>query len=170
MNSDFPVYDPHWDHEEARSSSREEHKVCPICEASNGHHLSCATFRFNHIEGSAIPGTGPSFSLVLASHDPNAPLACDREMVDDAIDDTLDQTGISLNPEQMISLLKRSGIDGVIARLGEVETEVRSRIANFLSIELLGRSWPINNDSEDRVQFFERLHEKAIEAGYIVRD
>lgn len=28
-----------------------EDEYCPICECSNGHSLSCATFRFNHIEG-----------------------------------------------------------------------------------------------------------------------
>jgi hypothetical protein len=28
-----------------------EDEYCPICENHNGHSLSCATFRFNHIEG-----------------------------------------------------------------------------------------------------------------------
>lgn len=30
-----------------------EDQYCPICERHNGHSLSCATFRFNRIEGSA---------------------------------------------------------------------------------------------------------------------
>ena len=150
--------------------SRED-EFCPICESHNGHSLSCATFRFNRIEGTATKVQGTLLVLDVTSIPNNEKVimpAISDKNVREAIDDLERQTGVSLTFEQMQGLLVRSEVDQLIEDLGEVETQVRETLADALAIELIDRDWPMNMERIDFGAFIQQLHDAAIAAGYAV--
>lgn len=101
-------------------------------------------------------------------------ITLDRNLVRDACDQLEAQSGIRLNQPQLIELMEGSGIDGTLAEYGEAETQIRERLADALSMKLIGRSWPscgalYNSAEKADTGFAEALDEAARAAGYKVR-
>lgn len=149
-----------------------EDEYCPICESHNGHSLSCATFRFNRIEGSASKvAVNPPLlevSPITDNDETVTMVAVSDNHVREAIEDLERQTGVSLSFEQMQGLLVRSKVDQLIDDLGEVETQVRETLADALATELIGRDWPMNQERIDKRAFINQVHDAAIASGYRV--
>ncbi|TLX16268.1 hypothetical protein [Rhizobium sp. MHM7A] len=149
-----------------------EDQYCPICECYNGHSLSCATFRFNRIEGDASKAASPPLLLevsAITNNDETVTMVTVSDAnVREAIDDLERQTGVQLSFEQMQGLLVRSEVDQLIEDLGEVETQVRETLADALATELVGRDWPMNQEQIDKRAFIKQVHDAAVAAGYRV--
>lgn len=149
-----------------------EDQYCPICESHNGHSLSCATFRFNRIEGEASKVSASSLLIeasAITNHDEKVTMVTVSDAnVREAIDDLERQTGVQLSFEQMQRLLVRSEVDQLIEDLGEVETQVRETLADALATELVGRDWPMNQEQIDKRAFIKQVHDAAVAAGYRV--
>jgi hypothetical protein len=150
----------------------QEDQYCPICENHNGHSLSCATFRFNRIDGTSSKAAENSLLLEVSAITNNdekvAMVTVSDANVREAIDDLERQTGVQLSFEQMQGLLVRSEVDQLIEDLGEVETQVRETLADALATELVGRDWPINQEQIDKRAFINQVHDAAVAAGYRV--
>lgn len=98
----------------------------------------------------------------------------DRELVRDACDQLESQSGIRLNQPQLIALMEEHDIDETLAEYGEAETQIREKLADALSMTLIGRSWPTygslhNKAEKEDTGFAEDLNEAAKAAGYEVR-
>ncbi|RYY74538.1 MAG: phage head-tail adapter protein [Gammaproteobacteria bacterium] len=91
-----------------------------------------------------------------------------RKLIADAVNELTSQTGILLNQPQIISILESTGLDKRIEELGEVETEIRSDLANALSRKLIDEDWPTYGDSGSMEAFIMKINAAAEKAGYEV--
>jgi len=87
-----------------------EDQYCPICDCYNGHSLSCATFRFNRIEGHVSKGVEPPLQIeisTITNNEENVVMVTVSDAnVREAINDLERQTGVRLSFEQMQGLLR----------------------------------------------------------------
>ena len=102
-----------------------------------------------------------------------------RYLLTDARDALIDQAGIALTEKQIIALLEISGLDQVLLDYNQVETTFREKVADALSMDLIGESWPSYADLHDGeglynlvfkgdLPFSEKLNNAAKAKGYHV--
>ena len=101
-------------------------------------------------------------------------ITLDRKLIRDACVQLEALSGIWLNQPQIIKLMEGAGIDETLAEYGETETQIREMLAEALSMELIGRSWPncgslYNSAEKADTGFAEALDKAAEAAGYQVR-
>jgi hypothetical protein len=101
-------------------------------------------------------------------------ITLDRRLIRDACIQLESLSGIWLNQPQIIKLMEGAGIDETLAEYGEAETQIREMLAEALSMELIGRSWPTcgslyNSAEKADTGFAEALDKAAEAAGYQVR-
>lgn len=79
-------------------------------------------------------------------------------------------TGIAMTHDQVEELISRSpSLMGEIAENG-LDTEARSGVLDAVTQDLLGQNMPLRGDDIDQNEFFEKLHEAALKAGYDLSD
>lgn len=89
----------------------------------------------------------------------------DDDDTNDCIDHIECISGIRLTREQLDGVLDKS-LSAEISEWGVEDTEVGGRIANAVSVHLLGQPWPLNGENIDIDSYVSQLQHAARKRGY----
>lgn len=93
----------------------------------------------------------------------------ERRLLKEVMSNIHDTVGVKLTEAQAIEFLVEFNSVGEIIDWGEVDSELRERLVDALTIKLLNTRWPGNSYSEEyRSEFIKKFDEAAVKAGYEV--